>query len=171
MKLKIFTLLLLFNLNSFSSYAVLDVKEDVVSKTTQNFKKENFSKNKKLKKRKFRLRDLFVIKRTLKKAKRRNKGEKKKLHLAALLSGIFATIVIILARISSSMISSAIFLDVLLILFAIAALILGIIGKKKIKKNPDQFKGEILSVFGIVTSALLLATLLFVIFVALVRGS
>jgi len=170
MKLKIFTLLILFNLTSFSSFAVIDVKKDTSAKNTRNFKKELFSKKKKIKKRKFRLRDFFVIKRFFKKTKSKNKRETKKIHTAALLSGIFAALVIILLRISSSLILGGLFIDISMVLSAIVALILGIYGKKEIKKNPDLFKGEILSVFGIVVSTLFLAFLLFFFAIAISRG-
>lgn len=136
MKLKIFTLLLLFNLTSFSSFAVIDVKQKTPNTTTQHFKKDTFSKNKKLKKQKFRLRKLFVIKKKFWKAKKKNeKKESKKANWSLGLSILGIIIVLALTRVHP-------LFSFLGILSSIISVLLGILGLKEIKENPDTLKGK-----------------------------
>lgn len=145
MKLKIITLLLLFSICSFSSFAVIDSKERVLTERIQSFPKENFSKKKTIKKRKFRLWDLFQLKKKVRKA--RKEGKKK--------VSIFAVISFVLAAIGTAILISGDLSGILLIflLIVLAAFITGMIGLSRIKQNPERLKGKVLARLGIIISA------------------
>ena len=141
MKLRILILLFFFICVTSSSFAVVDTKERVQSERIQNSKKENFSKKKNIKKRKFRLRDLFQWKKKIKKARQ---IEKRKVPPSAGWSLTFALLGILCLGIPFQYIGFVLFLGL-----EIAALILGIIGLKKIDRDLEKWKGKGIAIVGI----------------------
>jgi len=148
MKLKIITLFLLFFFNSISSFAVIDTKKRVQSEQVQNFPKENFSQKKKIKKRKFRLRDLFQWKKKIKKARKKEKKEISNFAIGSLACAILGTIAFIFY------VSNLSFYIYVFLLFEISAFVLGKIALSKIKKEPEKLRGEIMARIGVIIPVL-----------------
>jgi len=147
MKQKIIILLGFFILNTFSSFAVIDVKKDNSIKTIQHFKNDKFSKKESTKKRKFRLRDLFVIKKKLKRVKEKNdKKESKKANWSLGLS--ILGIVLLLSLGESTVFGLLAFLS------AILGFIMGVLALIEINKNPDTLKGKKMAWIGIILGVL-----------------
>jgi len=156
MKLKIITFLLLFSFSSFFSFAVVDSKDRVQTEKVQNFQKEDISKSahrvvgqKKIKKRKFRLRDLFQLKKKIKKAKKENEKKFSKLALISLISAFAGIGIATLASILMVGILPYAFLGAELVAF-----VTGILGLGEIKRDPENLKGKGMALAGIIISSL-----------------
>ena len=162
MKLKIFTLILLFCFSSFSSFAVIDSPERVQTERIQNFQKENFSKKKNIKKRKFRLRDLFQWKKKIKKARKENKKNFSPIALASLILAVGGIGLVLLGTILGLPFLSYAFIGA-----EVAAFIAGILGLRDIKANPEKLKGKGMAWAGIIISGLI-GVLIVVVFIALI---
>ena len=149
MKLKIITLLLLFSFGSFSSLAVVDTKERVQTERIQNIKK-----------RKFRLRDLFQWKKKIKKPRKENT---KKISVTALISFICGVLgMASLLLIFANTVWNPILLTIGLKLVALTLGILSLLGP--LKNNPEQLKGKWMAWIGIGLSVLFGCFILFLIF-------
>jgi len=158
MKQKIFIPFVFFILSTSSSFAVIDVKKDDSYKTTQHFKNDFFSKNKKIKKRKFCLRNVFVIKKKLKRVRVRNeKKESKKANWSLGLS--ILGIVFLLSAGASA------FIGILSLLLSIVGVIMGILALKEIKKNPETLKGKRMASLGIILGLLWFTIWLILLFI------
>lgn len=174
MKLKIFSLILFcfFNFSTTSS-AALDVKkkEDIeISKkdklrearihSTQNRKwYQKKRKKRKVKKRRFRLRDLFNWKKTSRKGKKIEPLTDKKTSTSALLSAIFAIAGLFLLILFSSYYYSII--PIAFAIFNVLAFILGIKGLREIKRNPDELEGKTDAWIGLIISGFWIAIFIF----------
>ncbi len=145
-------------LNVAVSFAVNSstAKEEKVKLDQENSKKSKLSFKQKV--------SLILIKKLSKqKAKKKNKTDKRKLNGAAAISffgGILSIVGLLVVLATSNLV-----LILLLGLLGSAAFFLGINGLKKIKSEPDVYKGKALSIIGIVLGSISSIFLLFLLVV------
>lgn len=152
MNQKIFILISFFTFSSLSSFAVIDVKENIqnIEKTSfSKIKKEKrkwFQRRSKIEKRKFRLLDIFY--------KRKKTDNRETLRLAKYSLALAVVGIILLIVIYDSFI-------LFYMLFEIPALILGIKSWRKIRELPTKLKGKGMAWAAIIISGLGIALFFF----------